>query len=351
MTEEKEQIEIEAVRCWGSGGRNGKKQSSKNYFTSSHPHRDIIQTFWHIFWHHIAMSYSSYILTFFVIKSGEDEEERKTLMKSRALRSLDFTRVILSSSSLLPVGVGRWPLRYMMAKMMTCWSFWHIVLRTIFLTFFLAYLRTFILPYLLTFFLTFFLSYLLTFFLTYLLTCLLTFFLTFFLTYFLTHLLTFFLAYLQTLFLAFLLSYLLTLFLTFFLSFFLSYLLTSSDILSDISSDMSCDILSDICSDISSDILSDILSDISCRHIFWHIFWHVFWHSFWHIFWHSFWHIFWQVRLGLCSRHCHWRFPERVCCMLDSNSNLTLVMLDSRQCLGVWRRLDAWKLKFEKLKS
>ena len=36
---------------------------------------------------------------------GRGGEE--TLMKSRALRSLDFTRVILSSSSLLPVGVER----------------------------------------------------------------------------------------------------------------------------------------------------------------------------------------------------------------------------------------------------
>ena len=45
----------------------------------------------------------SQFLTFFVLKSGEDEEGRNTLMKSRALRSLDFIRIILSSSSLLLV--------------------------------------------------------------------------------------------------------------------------------------------------------------------------------------------------------------------------------------------------------
>ena len=60
----------------------------ENYFTSSGPHRDI-------------ETYLSQILTFFVLKSGEDEKERIILMKSRALRSLDFIRIILSSSSLL----------------------------------------------------------------------------------------------------------------------------------------------------------------------------------------------------------------------------------------------------------
>ena len=39
----------------------------------------------------------------FVLKSGEDEKETIILMKSRALRSLDFIRIILSSSSLLLV--------------------------------------------------------------------------------------------------------------------------------------------------------------------------------------------------------------------------------------------------------
>ena len=53
-------------------------------------------------WHHIE-TYLSQILTFFVLKSGEDEKERIILMKSRALRSLDFIRIILSSSSLLLV--------------------------------------------------------------------------------------------------------------------------------------------------------------------------------------------------------------------------------------------------------
>ena len=44
-------------------------------------------------WHHIiAVPFLSQILTFFVLKSGEGEEDRITLMKSRALRSLDFIR-------------------------------------------------------------------------------------------------------------------------------------------------------------------------------------------------------------------------------------------------------------------
>ena len=53
-------------------------------------------------WHHID-TYLSQILTFFVLKSGEDEKERIILMKSRGLRPLDFIRIILSSSSLLLV--------------------------------------------------------------------------------------------------------------------------------------------------------------------------------------------------------------------------------------------------------
>ena len=53
-------------------------------------------------WHHIE-TYLSQILTFFVLTSGEDEKETIILMKSRALRSLDFIRIILSSSSLLLV--------------------------------------------------------------------------------------------------------------------------------------------------------------------------------------------------------------------------------------------------------
>ena len=44
------------------------------------------------------------MLTFFVLKSGEDEKESIILIKSRALQSLDFIRIILSSSSLLLVG-------------------------------------------------------------------------------------------------------------------------------------------------------------------------------------------------------------------------------------------------------
>ena len=53
-------------------------------------------------WHHID-TYLSQILTFFVLKSGEDEKERIILMKSRGLRPLEFIRIILSSSSLLLV--------------------------------------------------------------------------------------------------------------------------------------------------------------------------------------------------------------------------------------------------------
>ena len=44
-------------------------KTEKNYFTSSDPHRDII--LYHI------MTYLSQILTFFVLKSGEDEKERE----------------------------------------------------------------------------------------------------------------------------------------------------------------------------------------------------------------------------------------------------------------------------------
>ena len=73
----------------------GKQKYILNCFTSSDPHRDIILK-------HIE-TYLSQILTFFVLKSGEDQKETIILMKSRALRSLDFIRIILSSSSLLLV--------------------------------------------------------------------------------------------------------------------------------------------------------------------------------------------------------------------------------------------------------
>ena len=53
-------------------------------------------------WHHIE-TYLLQILIFFVLKFGEDAKERIILMKFRALRSLDFIRIILSSSSLLLV--------------------------------------------------------------------------------------------------------------------------------------------------------------------------------------------------------------------------------------------------------
>ena len=50
----------------------------KNYFTSSDPHRDII--LYHI------MRYLTQILTFFALKSGENEKERIILMKSKGSR-------------------------------------------------------------------------------------------------------------------------------------------------------------------------------------------------------------------------------------------------------------------------
>ena len=64
--------------------------------------KKILHFEWSPPWHHIE-TYLWQILTFFVLKSGEDEKERIVLMKSRALRSLDFIRIILSSSSLLLV--------------------------------------------------------------------------------------------------------------------------------------------------------------------------------------------------------------------------------------------------------
>ena len=65
--------------------------------------RELLHFEWSPPWHHI-ITYLSQILTFFVLKSGEDEKERIILMKSRALRSLDFITIILSSSSLLLLG-------------------------------------------------------------------------------------------------------------------------------------------------------------------------------------------------------------------------------------------------------
>ena len=71
----------------------------------SHCHQwkiELLHFEWSPPWHHIE-TYLSQILTFFVLKSGEAEKERIILMKPRALRSLDFIRIILSSSSLLLV--------------------------------------------------------------------------------------------------------------------------------------------------------------------------------------------------------------------------------------------------------
>ena len=62
----------------------------------------ILHFEWSPPWHHIE-TYLSQNLTFFVLKSGEDEKERIILMKSRDRRSLDFIRIIRSSSSLLLV--------------------------------------------------------------------------------------------------------------------------------------------------------------------------------------------------------------------------------------------------------
>ena len=71
-------------------------------FVPDDVHKQLLHFEWSPPWHHIE-TYLSQILTFFVLKSGEDEKERIILMKSRALRSLDFIRIILSSSSLLLV--------------------------------------------------------------------------------------------------------------------------------------------------------------------------------------------------------------------------------------------------------
>ena len=57
-----------------------KREDETNYFTPSDPHRDII--LYHI------MTYLSQILSFFVLKSGEDGNERIILIKSTTLRSL-----------------------------------------------------------------------------------------------------------------------------------------------------------------------------------------------------------------------------------------------------------------------
>ena len=79
------------------------KLTTKDYWVLNCPSqrtRKLLHFEWSPPWHHIE-TYLSQILTFFVLKSGEDEKERIILMKSRALRSLDFIRIILSSSSLL----------------------------------------------------------------------------------------------------------------------------------------------------------------------------------------------------------------------------------------------------------
>ena len=79
-----------------------KKLGGEVYYCGPDINKKLFHFEWSPPWHHIE-TYSSQILTFFVLKSGEDEKERIILMKSRALRSLDFIRIILSSSSLLLV--------------------------------------------------------------------------------------------------------------------------------------------------------------------------------------------------------------------------------------------------------
>ena len=89
----------------------------KTCFISNDPPHDIILL--HIW------SCLSYSLTFFVIKCGGDVEERKTVMKSRVLLSLDFITVILSSSSLVSVVLveaKRWPLRSGVRR--SIWPIW-----------------------------------------------------------------------------------------------------------------------------------------------------------------------------------------------------------------------------------
>ena len=82
-------------------GSNGDQKNQLLHFEWSPP------------WHHTE-TYLSQILTFFVLKSGEDEKERIILMKSRALRSLDFIRIISPPRPFSWSGVEQWPL----------WSIW-----------------------------------------------------------------------------------------------------------------------------------------------------------------------------------------------------------------------------------
>ena len=74
--------------------------------------RKLFHLKWSRPWHY-TITYLSQSLTFFVLKSGENEEERIILMKSRALRSLDF-RIIFPPRPFSWLGVQRWPL----------WSIW-----------------------------------------------------------------------------------------------------------------------------------------------------------------------------------------------------------------------------------
>ena len=82
------------TRLAGFGPKPNNKQQTTN--------NKLLHFEWSPPWHHIE-TYLSQILTFFVLKSGEEEKETIILMKSRALRPLDFIRIILSSSSLLLV--------------------------------------------------------------------------------------------------------------------------------------------------------------------------------------------------------------------------------------------------------
>ena len=148
----------------------------KKYFTSSSPP-------WHLMLH-----ICSHILTSCVIKSGEDEEERKTLMKSRALGSLgsrfhqSYYPLLLVPGWGPPVTILIWNSTFNAANLWTFFpTFYLTYLLTVFLAFYLAYsfwhLLTFFLAYLPAHLLTFFLAYLGEFFLAYIFRILLAYFL------------------------------------------------------------------------------------------------------------------------------------------------------------------------------
>ena len=84
------------------GARALNKKTDGRRFITCNLWQKLLHFEWSPPWHHID-TYLSQILTFFVLKSGEDKKERIILMESRDLRPLDFIRIILSSLSLLLV--------------------------------------------------------------------------------------------------------------------------------------------------------------------------------------------------------------------------------------------------------